>query len=97
MFVNGVTNVAAFCRRLIAAPRLSRDQLELKLLGGDTVKVVVKRLEDHRMIEAFLLANSFSPPPREKAECSECLAVCFERQFAPNPSKTQVFTEHVCR
>ena len=29
-----------------------------RLLGGDTVKVVVKRLEDHRLFETFLQANT---------------------------------------
>ena len=66
LFVHGVSNVAALYRRLIAAHGLSADKLDLKLLGGDTVKVVVRRLEDHRLVEAFLQAHSlqyhtFSP------------------------------------
>ena len=37
---------------------LSAKKFDLKLLGGDTVKVVVRRIEDHRLVEAFLQANN---------------------------------------
>ena len=33
--------------------------LDLKLLGGDTVKVVVRKLEDHCMVEASCNTTRF--------------------------------------
>ena len=73
LYVHSVSNVAALYRRLIAAHGLSADKLDLKLLGGDTVRIVVRQLEDHRLVEAFfyrlITCNIIPFPPDESTPC----------------------------
>ena len=45
VYVHGVNNVTGFYRRLIVAPGLSPANVDLKLLGGDTVKIVVRGMD----------------------------------------------------
>lgn len=54
MIVYGITNVAGFYRQLITGPGLSADNVDLKLLGANTLKIVVSFIKYQRMITAFL-------------------------------------------
>ena len=55
--LEGMANVTTFYRWLIVAFGHSGHKIDQKCLGGDTVKVVDKKLEDHHMVEALLQVN----------------------------------------